>query len=185
VLEALFTKLDFNDEGIFVHFAKNRPPNPEIPFVGIQPLLIKGLTSDFTYDASIKLLKHIALLPPENELVEVNQSMPHRYLTSLLGLAPWLMANFEKEESNKLALDLAQMFQKAQLDEFSEHFTNYTKVVLLRQGFFPSPQLFSLSFACFCAVCFQGRDRVWKESGLIDSKAILPRKGDLLLLAAC
>jgi len=159
----------------------------------------------------LQLLKHIALLPPENELVEVNQSMPHRYLTSLvrvppplsglnpslegnrltveacmqLGLAPWLMANFEKEESNKLALDLAQMFQKAQLDEFSEHFTNYTKVVLLRQGFFPSPQLFSLSFACFCAVCFQGRDRVWKESGLIDSKAILPRKGDLLLLAAC
>lgn len=55
MLEALFTKLDFNDEGIFVHFAKNRPPNPEIPFVGIQPLLIKGLTSDFTYDASIKV----------------------------------------------------------------------------------------------------------------------------------
>jgi len=158
VLEALFTKLDFNDEGIFVHFAKNRPPNPEIPFVGIQPLLIKGLTSDFTYDASIKLLKHIALLPPENELVEVNQSMPHRYLTSLLGLAPWLMANFEKEESNKLALDLAQMFQKAQLDEFSEHFTNYTKSAfkaetefgkslgsLIAKRFFPEKEIYSFS----------------------------------------
>jgi hypothetical protein len=99
------------------------------------------------------LLKQVALLPPENALVEVHPDPQHRYLTSLvralsgyhhhhlllspdmtmvlllqLGLAPWLMANYEKEAGTKLALDLAQVLQKVQLQKFTDLLCNFAKV---------------------------------------------------------
>lgn len=101
------------------------------------------------------MLQHVALLPPENTLVGVSStSQHHRYLTTLvlahearrscpraqpaglswpsscvqLGLAPWLMANYEKEMGNKLALDLAQLLQKVQLQKFTDLLCSFAKV---------------------------------------------------------
>jgi hypothetical protein len=53
VLEAFFAKMDFSDAQIYRHFVDNMPPNREPAFTGLQPLLLKGLTSDFTAAATI------------------------------------------------------------------------------------------------------------------------------------
>jgi hypothetical protein len=158
VLEAFFAKLDFSDPRIYQHFVDNAPTNREPAFTGLQPLLLKGLTSDFTANETIKLLKHVALLPPENALVAVHPNPQHRYLTSLLGLAPWLMANYEKEAGNKLALDLAQVLQKVQLQKFTDLLCNFAKSVfktekefgkklgsLIAKKFFPDEELYTFS----------------------------------------
>jgi hypothetical protein len=55
VLEAFFAKLDFSDPRIYQHFVDNAPTNREPAFTGLQPLLLKGLTSDFTANETIKV----------------------------------------------------------------------------------------------------------------------------------
>lgn len=55
VLEAFFTKLDFSEPRIYKHFIDAMPADREPPFTGLQPLLLKGLTSDFTAAQTLKV----------------------------------------------------------------------------------------------------------------------------------
>jgi hypothetical protein len=55
VLEAFFAKMDFSDPRIYQHFVANMPANREPAFTGLQPLLLKGLTSDFTAAETIQV----------------------------------------------------------------------------------------------------------------------------------
>lgn len=58
VLEAFFAKLDFNDPRIYKHFMAALPSKCEPPFTGLQPLLLKGLTSELTEATTFQVLFH-------------------------------------------------------------------------------------------------------------------------------
>eukprot|EP00005_Dracoamoeba_jomungandri_P002734 CAMPEP_0174260120 /NCGR_PEP_ID=MMETSP0439-20130205/8855_1 /TAXON_ID=0 /ORGANISM="Stereomyxa ramosa, Strain Chinc5" /LENGTH=2486 /DNA_ID=CAMNT_0015344291 /DNA_START=51 /DNA_END=7511 /DNA_ORIENTATION=- len=86
LLYKLITRFSFADAAVQNVFLTGTPTDWDPPFVGLQPLVTRGLFSEMTADTCVELLSIFTLMP----CPQVFQKEPLRLLTNILGLVPWL-----------------------------------------------------------------------------------------------
>eukprot|EP01119_Soliformovum_irregulare_P020907 TRINITY_DN6840_c0_g2_i1.p1 TRINITY_DN6840_c0_g2~~TRINITY_DN6840_c0_g2_i1.p1 ORF type:complete len:2140 (+),score=665.08 TRINITY_DN6840_c0_g2_i1:103-6522(+) len=115
LLSKLISRLDFSDKSV-QNVIRASTPQWEGIFVGVQPLVLRGLLASSTEAITIKLLSQLTTLPCDE--VFHPQPAPLRYLANLLGLLPYLCNRLKSEsaeavtEANRICLNLVQASTK-------------------------------------------------------------------------
>jgi hypothetical protein len=81
LLSKLIARLDFTDRSVQNVFRASIP-DWDVPFLGVQPLVLKGLLSPVTEPHAIRLLSQITLLPCDG----IFQLQPGRFETNMVSL---------------------------------------------------------------------------------------------------
>ena len=95
MLEQLLSRLDLSDPALIKLFHDRQPPTWEGGFVGLQPLVYKGLKSGRCLESCLAIMGKMVKLP-SNELVGSDD----RLLFTVLANLPVLLHHFEDRESS-------------------------------------------------------------------------------------
>ncbi|KAG0303961.1 Cell morphogenesis protein PAG1 [Dissophora globulifera] len=104
IFEIVTTRLDLMDEAILESLVSYFPENWGSVFMGIQPLLLKGLRSTTTEQISLRLLRRTLFLKAD-DLIDLTG---HRVVFLFLGLLPLLDEGLEIKEMNEDCLQWAE-----------------------------------------------------------------------------
>ncbi|KAG0357861.1 Cell morphogenesis protein PAG1 [Gamsiella multidivaricata] len=104
VLEIVTTRLDLMDPPTLEFLLSYFPDQWDSAFMGIQPLLLKGLRSTLTQQISLRLLRRL-LFVSENALIDPSEN---RVVFLFLGLLPLLAEGLETKDINEECLQWAQ-----------------------------------------------------------------------------
>ncbi|KAF9999884.1 Cell morphogenesis protein PAG1, partial [Modicella reniformis] len=97
ILEIVTNRLDLMDPPTLEFLLPYFPDHWDSAFMGIQPLLLKGLRSTITEQISLRLLRRI-LFVPESALIDPSE---HRVVFLFLGLLPTLAEGLEQKDINE------------------------------------------------------------------------------------
>ncbi|KAI8602189.1 cell morphogenesis N-terminal-domain-containing protein [Dissophora ornata] len=103
ILDIVTTRLDLMDAPTLEFLLSYFPEQWESAFMGIQPLLLKGLRSTMTEQISLNLLRRIMFVS-ENALIDPSD---HRVVFLFLGLLPLLAEGLETKDINEDCLQWA------------------------------------------------------------------------------
>lgn len=158
LLLKIIEKIDFNDKAVRGVFQASRPKSQKLKFIGIQPLVLRGLLSQRTEPLSIELLEKIAVLP----LNEIFQPDSKRLITSILSLMPWLATNLSDattlDKCFRVTEKLALACKKDNLDDLSDVFSKVQSTygtvgmfleawgLRFAKAFFPQSGVFTFTF---------------------------------------
>jgi hypothetical protein len=110
LLSILLDRISFYDKAVQHIFLASRPKTWPIEFLGIQPILLKGLLSIDCEPHVIDLLLKICLLPlPELFHVDVG----NRLITAILSVQTWLCTYLPDKQANRKCCYAAGIFAKA------------------------------------------------------------------------
>jgi len=116
VIAAYVHKLDFNDDSVVKVFLSSAPNDRAAPFLGLQPMVLKGLASKVAEPESRRLLIQLVNLSA-SPLVEPHANPRRRYLSSLMGLLPWSLAEITEspDEVTAALTNLADRLEEVKL----------------------------------------------------------------------
>mmetsp|Transcript_18198 Transcript_18198/g.70339 ORF Transcript_18198/g.70339 Transcript_18198/m.70339 type:complete len:1556 (+) Transcript_18198:630-5297(+) len=112
LLAVILQNIDFDNSEVQALFASSPPGYWEVPFAGVQPLLLKGLTAEETTAVPRTLLTEFITLP----WGAVIDSSPHRLLDNALAILPWMVHATNNDEESAAAIHMASNLQKAFAD---------------------------------------------------------------------
>jgi hypothetical protein len=157
LLSKIVSRVNFNDTAVQVVFLASQPKTWHPPFIGIQPLVLRGLLSAITEPSAIALLLKLTLLP----LDEIFQPGNMRWICTLLALTPHLSTQIlqgNAHEKHAVAEELAVVCERkpagikltdvyTQIDAYA---TTYDFLdawaAAFASLFFPTHALYTLTF---------------------------------------
>ena len=157
LLSIIIDHVDFNEKAVQSVLLASKPQNWKPDFLGIQPMLLKGLLSEQTYLNAIEVLSNIAPLP----LDEIFHNDPSRMVTNMLGLLPWMCSNLGNSSEIAKCIKKAELIaiacKRTRLNELFEVFSKlhtYSNVSLFlddwseafAKSFFPQFGVFTFTF---------------------------------------
>eukprot|EP01117_Protostelium_nocturnum_P013534 TRINITY_DN5056_c0_g1_i2.p1 TRINITY_DN5056_c0_g1~~TRINITY_DN5056_c0_g1_i2.p1 ORF type:complete len:2145 (+),score=361.36 TRINITY_DN5056_c0_g1_i2:746-7180(+) len=95
ILCRIIAKIDFSDhsaQNIFKASIPRWTDEHDVQFVGLQPLLLRGLMKPETEAYSVKILSQIATLPCD----DIFHPQSSRFITNVVGLLPYLCYNIKQ-----------------------------------------------------------------------------------------
>ena len=187
LLDKYFSKLNLEDSATEEALLAQIPPKWRTSFVGVQPMLLKGIKTTTSQTDTLKLLQR--LLSINDDFIV--DSTPNRALRSSLAFVTKLCFALEsapnsalRQDSIAIAASLASLCEKRTLPKLSRFFVAYSKgriqsrdeflkqfVNILPQEFFPSQKLPTVQ--CLIEL-LTGSDPYQRELILAILKAILP-----------
>ncbi|KAF9203309.1 Cell morphoproteinsis protein PAG1, partial [Haplosporangium sp. Z 27] len=184
ILEIVTTRLDLMDVNTLDFLLSYFPEHWDGVFMGIQPLLLKGLRSTMTEQTSLRLLRR-TLFVSENALIDPSD---HRAVFLFLGLLPTLAEGLETknntEECIQWANDIATIAERSGYPSISHLLAVYAKqrfrteedfwrqiAVLMRDLFIPELQAEMILF--FMRLLYNS-DAMYKHKALKCLKLLLP-----------
>jgi len=125
LLGIILERISFHDKAVQHVFLASRPKDWATRFLGIQPMLLKGLLSPVTEPVTIEVVIKISELP----LNEIFHPDPTRLLTTILALLPWLCLHagdpLDHRKCQLAASYLSKACDDAKLDELSVIYSKF------------------------------------------------------------
>eukprot|EP01114_Cavostelium_apophysatum_P016622 TRINITY_DN4773_c0_g1_i3.p1 TRINITY_DN4773_c0_g1~~TRINITY_DN4773_c0_g1_i3.p1 ORF type:complete len:1182 (-),score=328.56 TRINITY_DN4773_c0_g1_i3:44-3589(-) len=103
LLSQFLKRVDFNDKSIQNVF-RGSIPQWEPSFIGVQPLVLKGLLSPITEPSTIKVLSQLTPLPCS----DVFHPHPSRLVANVVGLLPYLCIHLQETNKSHDCFAIAQ-----------------------------------------------------------------------------
>ncbi|KAK3819569.1 MAG: cell morphogenesis N-terminal-domain-containing protein, partial [Benniella sp.] len=184
ILEIVTSRLNLMDNPTLEFLLSYFPEHWDSTFMGIQPLLLKGLRSTITEQVSLRLLRKV-LFVPEDALVDPSE---HRVVFLFLGLLPTLAEGLERkdidEECIQWAKDIATIAERDRYANIAHLMGVYAKqrfrstedfwrqiAILMRDLFVPELQAEMILY--FMRLLYNN-DPMYKHKALRCLKMLLP-----------